>query len=65
MELPRSIESEQAIIGAMIAYPKMTSEVIDKLKSEYFYSSKHTKIYSEIVKLFKDGLVIDIQTLAQ
>ncbi|MGL5353023.1 MAG: replicative DNA helicase [Clostridium sp.] len=65
MELPRSIESEQAILGAMISYPRATSEVIDKLKSEYFYNSKHTKIYSEIVKLFSQGLVIDIQTLAQ
>lgn len=65
MELPRSIESEQAVLGAMIAYPKASSEVIEKIKSEYFYNSKHSKIYSEIVKLFRYGLVIDIQTLAQ
>ena len=65
MELPKAIESEQAILGAMIAYQSVTIEVVDKLKSEYFYNTKHIKIYREIVSLFNDGLLIDIKTLAQ
>ncbi|MBB6714810.1 replicative DNA helicase [Clostridium gasigenes] len=65
MELPKAIESEQAILGAMIAYQSVTVEVVDKLKSEYFYNTKHIKIYREIVSLFNDGLLVDIKTLAQ
>ena len=36
MELPKAIESEQAVLGAMIAYPNSVGEVVDLLKDEDF-----------------------------
>ncbi|MBU3104413.1 replicative DNA helicase [Clostridium gasigenes] len=65
MELPKAMESEQAVLGAMIAYPSVASEVVDLLKSEDFYYTNHIKIYREIVNLYSEGLVIDTITLAQ
>lgn len=65
MELPKAMESEQAILGAMIAYPNSVVEVVDLLKSENFYYTNHIKIYREIASLYSEGLVIDISTLAQ
>lgn len=65
MELPKSIESEQTVLGAMIAYPRVVIEVIDLLKSENFYNTKHMKIYKEIVSLHSVGVLVDIQTLSQ
>ena len=65
MELPKAIESEQAVLGAMITYPNSVALVVDLLKDEDFYYTNHIKIYREIVSLYSEGLVIDISTLAQ
>ena len=65
MELPKAIKSEQAVLGAIIAYPNSVGEVVDLLKDEDFYYTNHIKIYREIVSLYTEGLVIDISTLAQ
>lgn len=65
MELPRAIESEQAVLGAMISYPKVTNEVIEELKPEDFYYINHKKIFEEMKELYNIGVVLDIPTLAQ
>ena len=72
MELPKAIESEQAVLGAIIAYQNSISKVVDLLKAEDFYNTNHVKIYremislySEMISLYSEGLIVDISTLAQ
>ncbi|MGL5381166.1 replicative DNA helicase [Clostridium sp.] len=65
MELPKAIESEQAILGSMLNYKEVVREVVDILKSEYFYYTNNFKIFREIKELYNEGLVCDIPTLSQ
>ncbi|WP_185877787.1 replicative DNA helicase [Blattabacterium cuenoti] len=60
---PRSLELEEAIIGAMIIDNKGLSQVIDKLFPDIFYKKEHQYIYTAIKKLYNDSNPVDLYTV--
>ncbi|MBR6670869.1 MAG: replicative DNA helicase, partial [Ruminococcus sp.] len=62
-EMPRSIEAEQSILGAVLADPSVLPLVVEKIKPEYFYSQQHKSLYNIIMRMFTSGSNADIITV--
>ena len=62
---PQAIELEQAVLGALMIDNESLSDAIDSLKSEYFYSPKHQKIFEAITNLFNNTQPVDILTVSE
>lgn len=63
-ELPNNCEAEQAILGAMLIYPKVVQVVYDQnLEKDDFFLDIHQRIYSAMQYLIEQGKPIDPTTL--
>lgn len=62
-KLPKNIEAEQALIGAILANNKAYEKVSDFLKAKHFADSTHAKIFDEMSKLITRGHTADVITL--
>src|ERR1700678_3033781 len=62
---PQSLESEQAVIGALLVSGDGIIRVVDLLEPEYFYRNPHQVIYAAMVDLFDENEPIDIVTVSQ
>jgi replicative DNA helicase len=62
---PQAIELEQAVLGALMIDNESLSDAIDSLKTEYFYASKHQKIFEAITNLFNNTQPVDILTVSE
>ncbi len=62
---PQSIESEQAVLGALLVSGDGISRILDLLEPEYFYRRAHQEIYAAMVTLFDNNEPIDILTVSQ
>jgi replicative DNA helicase len=60
---PRSIEAEQAVLGALMLEKDAITGILDLLKPEAFYEDAHKVIYSAIIKLFGDSKPVDLVTV--
>ncbi len=56
---PQSLESEMAVLGALLQRPDSIYEVTDVLVADSFYSSRNKIIYEAILNLNKKGAPID------
>ena len=56
---PHSEEAELAVLGSMLSSKEAVSKAIQHLKSEYFYKSTHSQIFSVMLVLFDKGIPID------
>ena len=61
--LPKNIEAEQALIGAILANNKAFEKVSEFLKAKHFADATHSKIYDIIAKLITRGHTADVITL--
>ena len=61
---PQHIESEQALLGAILLRSDSLYEISDVLKSESFYAEKHRVIYEAMLDLQTKREPIDLLTLA-
>lgn len=61
---PQSLESEMALLGAMMLRPDSINEIVDTISPETFYSERHKKIYETILELFSKSIPIDLVSLA-
>lgn len=61
--LPRSIEAEQALIGALLANNKAYEKVSEFLRPEHFSDPIHVKVYEVMERLIQKGHVADVITL--
>ena len=61
--LPKNIEAEQALIGALLANNKTFEKVSEFLRAEHFADPIHAKVFDVISKLIVKGHVADIITL--
>lgn len=61
---PKSVESEQALIGSVILMPKGFWEV-ESVRDEFFYSERHRKIWRSISDMMRNGDQLDLLTLTQ
>ena len=62
-QLPKNIEAEQALLGALLSNNKSFEKVSEFLTAEHFSDPVHAKIYEIIAKLISRGHVADIITL--
>jgi len=62
---PQSLESEEAVIGALLIESDAISQVEEMLRPEHFYSTVHQRVYEAILKLSKEFTPIDIVTVTQ
>ncbi len=64
LQLPYSIEAEQAVLGAVLMDEnKIVPYLVEHLKAEMFYVRQNADIFSEILRLFTSGSPVDFITL--
>lgn len=61
---PQNLEAERSVLGSMLLDRDAVIVVAEILIPEHFYDPRHSIIYHAIMKLFEDGLPIDMVTLA-
>ncbi|HVY72900.1 MAG TPA: replicative DNA helicase [Candidatus Paceibacterota bacterium] len=60
---PQSIESEKALLGALMIRPEGMLEAVDILSVDAFYSEKHRIIYRAMMSLYSKNEPIDVETV--
>ena len=60
---PRSLEAEQAVLGALLMERDAIERVVGMLSPADFYSPQHGDIYRAVVKLFANGKPVDLITV--
>jgi replicative DNA helicase len=58
--LPKDIEAERQVLGAMLLEPDVIPQIIHTLSSEDFWPRKHQLILSAIVELFESNKPTDL-----
>lgn len=61
---PHSIESEQAVLGALMLRPAAIHEIVDLLTPDMFYAKKHAIIFRNILELSLKNEPIDVLSIA-
>jgi len=62
-EVPKNVEAEQALLGALLTNPHALEKVGDFLRPEHFSVPEHSKIYAACIDLIERGRVADPVTL--
>jgi replicative DNA helicase len=57
---PKSIESEQALIGAVLRGGRVVYEKVNFINSENFFCTSHQTVWRAIERVYKNGLQIDV-----
>ena len=57
---PFSIEAEEALLGSIFINPNVIGDVVDIVTSEDFYKNNYKLIFSEMVKAYNVGKIIDV-----
>ena len=60
---PQSLESEKALLGALMIRPEGMHEIIDLLSPDALYAEKHRIIYRAMLTLFGRSEPIDIESV--
>jgi replicative DNA helicase len=61
--LPHDLDSERALLGAMILEPVIAQRAVDHVTAADFYRRGHGKIYTAIAGLLEDATAVDFITL--
>ncbi len=59
LKIPYSIEAEEALLGSIFIKPDIISDVLEKIGVDDFYKNNHKIIFSEMLKLYNEGKIID------
>ncbi len=62
---PQSLESEQALLGALLLKPDAIHDVSDLIRADSFYAEKHRLIFTAMRELAERGEPIDLVSLSQ
>lgn len=62
---PQSLESERALLGALLLKPDAIHDVSDSIYPESFYAEKHRHIFTTMRELADRGEPIDLLTLSE
>lgn len=62
---PQSLESERALLGALLLKPDVLHDVADSVRPESFYAEKHRIIYEAMRELSERGEPIDLLSLSE
>jgi replicative DNA helicase len=61
---PHNLESEQAVLGALMLRPAAIHEIVDLLAPDMFYAKKHAIIFKMILELSMKNEPIDVLSIA-
>lgn len=61
---PQNIDSERALLGALMVRSDAINEIVDSIEPESFYAEKHRIIYNAIRDLFARSEPIDVITVS-
>ena len=61
---PQHIDSEKALLGAIMIRPDTFHDIIDVISYEAFYSERHRIIYKNMLELFSKSEPIDLLSLS-
>ncbi|MCM1525213.1 MAG: replicative DNA helicase [Ruminococcus sp.] len=62
-EMPHSVEAEQTVLGAVLLDSELLPAVMEHIKADSFYVSKHKQLFAVILRLFTLGVDSDIITV--
>ena len=65
LNLPYSLEAEQAVLGAILIDPQCINQVADALRPEYFYLPEHQAVYRVMSLKMMESQVIDFVTVLE
>lgn len=63
VNLPYSMDAEQAVLGAPLLDAELIPKLVEQLRPEMFYAPQNGAIFSEMVRLFTSGAPVDFITL--
>ena len=63
-EPPRSMEAEQAVLGAILIKPAQFADILELLTVGDFYREAHGRIYQAMLDLLEEGVAVDIVTVS-
>ncbi len=63
LNLPYSLEAEQAVLGAVLMDPECINQVADILRPEHFYLAEHQSIFSIMMEKLMTSSTIDFVTV--
>lgn len=63
VNLPYSMEAEQAVLGAAILNKETVPRMVEVLRPEHFYARQNGEIFAEITRLFMNSDPVDFVTL--
>ncbi len=63
-EMPRNIDAEKALLGALLTTPDLIAGVVPKVNDVDFYLEKHKRIYGRLVAMHQDDEPIDLITFS-
>lgn len=63
--LPQSIETEQAVLGAILIDANAIIKVADILRAKDFYRPNHRIIYETLLRLYEKRMPLDVVTLTE
>lgn len=61
---PQNIESEKALLGAIMLRPQTINDIVTSITPDTFYVDKHAKIFKAMLALFGKNEPIDLISLA-
>lgn len=62
-ELPRNIEAEAALLGALLIDNRVAEDIQLKIRAEHFFEPVHGRIYEAILKLLDRNMIANPVTL--
>ncbi len=65
MDVPKNIDAEEYVIGAIILDEKSYYKIKDIIKYDDFYKTIHRKIFQAIENLYKKDIQLDLITLVE
>ena len=60
---PQNLEAEQAVLGSILLESETLLTVMERLRTEDFYSVAHQRIYDAMISLAEEGQPLDLITL--
>jgi replicative DNA helicase len=60
---PQGLETEQALLGALLIRPEGMLEVVDLISPDAYYSEKHRIIYRAMISLFSKSEPVDVESV--
>ncbi len=65
LDKPYSRESEMAVVGAILIDPSILSNVMSRIKEDYFYFQENRKIFEVMKEMFIENEKVDLLTLKE